>query len=155
MKRSHGIAGLLVIACIASPSVGCRRNESAPPPTQVQSQSTLPANSPTTITGCLKAGDAPSTFIVTTAKTEGATETATYQLMGSQSTNLSEHIGRQVEVSGVIRQSQELASTERARPARPEGTAGSAGKPTVDTRTDVEIKQLEVSSVKALEGKCD
>src|SRR5688572_1478900 len=135
MKRTRRIGELVVVACIALAAGGCQRNESAPPPAQAQSQSTLPANSPTTITGCLKAGDAPDTFIVTTAKTEGGSETATYQLVGNQGTKLSEHIGRQVEVGGVIRQTEELASTEAARPAQPQGTAGSAGQPTVETRT--------------------
>ena len=155
MKRTHRVEYLAVVVCVALAAGGCKRNEAAPPPAQVQSQSALPANSPTTITGCLKAGEAPSTFIVTTAKTEGGSETATYQLMGNPSTNLSEHIGRQVEVSGVIRQTQELASTERARPAEAQGTAGSASKPVVETRTEVEIKRLDVTSVKPVGSRCD
>ena len=155
MKRTHGVSYVALAACLAISTAACNRNESAPPPAQVQSQSTLPANSPTTVAGCLRAGDAANTFIVTTAKTEGGSETATYQLVGNQGANLSEHIGRQVEVSGVIRQSQELASTERARTAEPKGTAGSPGTPTVETRTEVEIKELEVSSIKPLEGRCD
>jgi hypothetical protein len=121
----------------------------------VQSQSTLPANSPTTVTGCLKAGDAPASYVITTARTEGGSETATYQLMGNQGANLADHIGQRVEVSGVIRQTQELSSTERARPAQTEGTAGSAGKPVVETRTEVDIKRLEVNSVRPLGDRCE
>jgi hypothetical protein len=143
------------MASVAVAAVGCSRNESTPPPAQVQSQTTLPANSPTTVTGCLKAGDAPASYVVTTARTEGGTETATYQLMGNAGTNLADHIGHQVEVTGVIRQTQELASTERARPAQTEGTSGSAGKPVVETRTEVDIKQLEVRSVKPVGDRCE
>jgi len=155
MKRVYGIGEYVAAACILAAAIGCNRNESAPPPAQVQSQSTLPANSPTTVTGCLKSGDAPASYVITTARTEGGTETATYQLMGNAGANLADHIGRQVEVTGVIRQTQELASTERARPAQAEGTTGSAGKPVVETRTEVDIKQLDVKSVKPLEDRCE
>lgn len=154
MTRVQQTGTLMIGMCVAL-AAACGRNESVPPPAQVQSQSTLPANSPTTVTGCLKSGDAANSFIVTTAKTEGGSETATYQLVGNQGTNLADHIGHQVEVSGVIRQSQELASTERARPAQTEGTAGSTGKPVVETRTEVEIKRLEVSAIKPLGSRCE
>ena len=155
MKRTHRMSYVALGASLALSAVGCTGKESAPPPAQVQSQSALPANSPAMITGCLKAGEAANTFVVTTAKSEGGSETATYQLVGNPGANLSDHIGRRVEVTGVIRQSQELASTERARPAEAKGTAGSPDKPTVETRTDVEIKQLEVSSIKSVGGRCD
>jgi hypothetical protein len=155
MKRAHRVGELVAMACIGLAAAGCNRNQASPPPAQVQSQSTLPANSPTTVTGCLKAGDAPSTYVITTAKTEGGSETATYQLMGGTGTNLADHIGRQVEVSGVIRQTQELASTERAQNAQPRGTAGPQEKPVVETRTEVDIKRLDVSSIKPLRDRCD
>jgi hypothetical protein len=155
MNRAQRTGTVVIGICVIA-TAACGRNESAaPPPAQVQSQSQLPANSPTTITGCLKSGDAANSFIVTTAKTEGGDETATYQLVGNQGTNLADHIGRQVEVSGVIRQSQELSSTERARPAQTEGTAGSTDKPVVETRTEVDIKRLEVSAVKPLGDRCE
>jgi hypothetical protein len=155
MKRKYQAGEYVVIACIAVAAVGCSRNESSPPPAQVQSQSTLPANSPTTVTGCLKAGDAPASYVITTARTEGGTETATYQLMGNVGANLADHIGQQVEATGVIRQTHELASTERARPAETEGTSGTAGKPVVETRTEVDIKRLEVSAVNPLGSRCE
>jgi hypothetical protein len=155
MRRTYRIGQYVVMAWVAVAAVGCNRNESSPPPAQVQSQSTLPANSPTTVTGCLKAGDAPASYVITTARTEGGSETATYQLMGNQGANLADHIGQRVEVSGVIRQTQELSSTERARPAQTEGTTGSAGKPVVETRTEVDIKRLEVNSVRPLGDRCE
>ena len=107
------------------------------------------------MTGCLKAGDAPSTYVLTTARTEGNAETATYQLVGNAGANLADHIGHQVQVSGVIRQTHELESTERTRSAQPEGTAGAAGKPAVETRTEVDIKRLDVTTLRSLGDRCE
>lgn len=156
MKRHTHIGNALALASVILATAGCQRDEPTPPPAEVQSQAAQPVNQPTTVTGCLKAGDAPATFVVTTAKTEGSREAATYELVNSTSgVNLAEHIGQQVEVSGVVRQSQELASRSRVEGNQPAGTSGGTGKPVVETRTEVEIKRLEVSALKPLGEKCE
>ena len=150
MYGCQRVGGFVILTVIAVAAPGCRRSEPSPPPAEVRSTAVQPANQPTTIKGCLKAGDAPDTFVVTAAKTEGSTETATYNLVGSAGVNLADHIGRPVEVSGVIKQAQELATRDRVEPTQPAATSGSAGKPVVETRTEVDIKRLEVSSIKRM-----
>ena len=154
MKRHNRIRSVVLLSCLAVAASGCQRDKPVQPPAEVQSQSAQPSNQPTTVTGCLKAGEAPDTFVVTAAKSEGSGETATYQLVSNEAgVKLTDHIGRQVEVSGVVRQSQELSSRSRAE--QPAGTSGGASKPVVETRTEVDIKRLEVSTVKPLGERCD
>jgi hypothetical protein len=155
MHACDRVGRLVILAAIVVTAPGCRRGEPVPP-AEVQSATVQPANQPTTIKGCLKAGEAPDTFVVTAARTEGSSDTATYDLLSSAGVNLADHIGRQVEVSGVIKQTQELASRDRAQPTQPAATTGTAGKPVVETRTEVDIKRLEVSSIKRLgDDRCD
>ena len=154
--QSHQWIGALGLAASLSIAGACGRNDekAAVPPAEVQTQAAKPANQPTTVSGCLKAGDAPDTYVVTAARTEGSTDTATYQLVGTQGVKLADHIGHAVQVSGVVRQTQELESRARAESPKPEATTG-AGKPVVETRTEVEIKRLEVTEVKPTGDKCE
>jgi hypothetical protein len=154
MHRNHHIRGFALVSCLALGVGGCRDKETVPP-VEVQSQATQPANQPTTITGCLKAGEAPDTFVVAAAQAQGSGETATYQIVGTGGTNLTDHVGRQVEVTGVVRQVQELASRSRTPAAESRGTAGTGATATVETRTEVDIKHLEVSTVKPLGQRCE
>lgn len=155
MQRNHRVRSLVLLACVAAAAAGCQRDEPATPPVEVQSQAVQPANQPTTITGCLKAGDAADTFVVTTAKSEGSGETATYHLLGNANVNLTDHVGRQVQVSGTVKQTEELASRTRAQSSEPAGTSGGAGKPVVETRTEVAVKRLEVSSIQRVGERCE
>ena len=155
MQRHQRLSHLMAVACITAATAGCRDSKPDTPPPEVQSQAAQPANQPTTVTGCLKAGDAPDTFVVTAARSAGSGETATYQLVSNPGVNLTDHIGRQVEVSGIVRQTQEMASRSRAEPSQPAGTSGAPGKPAVETRTEVEIKRLEVSTIKPQGGQCE
>jgi hypothetical protein len=142
-------------ACLALASVGCGRDDRATPPAEDRAQSAQSANHPETVTGCLKAGDAPDTFVVTAARTAGSTATATYQLTGQPGVNLTDHVGQQVEISGTVEESRELATRDRAQPAQPQGTTGTDSKPVVETRTEVDIKKIDVSAVKPLGSKCE
>ena len=155
MQDRRRLGTVLLCGCIALSAAGCRSNEPSTPPAEDRAQAGQQANHPETVTGCLKAGDAPDTFVVTAARTAGSTETATYQLVGNSSVNLTDHVGRQVEVSGTVKQTHELASRDRARAAQPEGTSGGAGKPVVETRTEVDIKQIDVSAIKPLGSRCE
>jgi hypothetical protein len=119
----------------------------------VQTQSAKTANTPTTLTGCLKAGEADGLLVLMTARTEGNSDAATYQLVGDQVATMRDHIGRRVEVKGIVQAEQEVASRSTAKPEeRPTGTAGAA---TVQTRTEIEIKQLAVTEMKPIDEKCE
>ena len=135
---------------------GCGRNQqqAAAPPAEATVQTpAVPQNQPMTLTGCLRAGEATDTFVLTTAQTRDSAETATYHLTGVQGVNLRDHIGRRVEVDGVVRSEQEMASSSASRPA--ERAEGTAGTPTVQTRTQLQVRQFEVRSVKPAGGSCE
>jgi hypothetical protein len=107
----------------------------------------------TTVTGCLAAGDAANTFVLNAARAEGATDSATYHLVGANSAELRDHIGEQVRVSGTVTSGTTVAerSAPQAETDKPEATTGT---PTVQTQTDVQIRRLAVSSVSPQGGKC-
>ena len=147
------IAGPMLV-CVTIAVGACKpADEKMATATDVQTQSAQPANIPLTVTGCLKAGQADDLLVLTTARTEGSGEAATYHLVGDETAKLREHIGRRVEVNGTVQAQQETASRTTARPEeRPTGTSGT---PTVQTRTEIEIKRLSVSSATPLDEKCD
>ncbi len=120
---------------------------------EAQTESARSAMTPTTVAGCLKAGDAENIYVLATAPTEGAPEPATYQLVGDRTANLREHIGNRIEVKGTVEAQQEIAtrSTAKAPEDQPTGTSGT---PRVQTRAEIEIKRLSVESVKPLGEKC-
>ena len=146
--RAVWVCGMLVIVAAAS---GCQRRDRTP---AAQSQSASAAQTttmPTTITGCLRAGDASDTFVLTTARTTDG-QTATYQLHPIPGIQLTEHVGRQVEVNGVLRSQQEVSTSSSTQPAgKPTGTAGT---PEVSTSTELSVKQLEVQRVRPIGERC-
>lgn len=148
----HRILGALTF-CGAAALAGACTSQPEAPAAEVQSQQATASNTPTTISGCLKAGEAADTFVLTAAKTEGSADTATYQLVGAEGVNLRDQVGRQVEVSGVVDQQQQTASRSDSTPA--DRAAGTSGTPTVQTRTEIDIKQLRVTNVKPLGERCD
>ncbi len=139
---------------------GCNRSEqSTTPVAESKTQHPVqPANQPMTVAGCLRGGDTADTLVLTTSAAANAaagdsTGAATYQLAGASGVNLRDHIGRRIEVNGVLR-AQQLTESHAAGPAANAPT-GTAGTPRVETRTEVEIKHLDVSSVKPLAEDCD
>jgi hypothetical protein len=107
---------------------------------------------PTTVTGCLRAGVvADQTFVLTAMRAEGASESATYHLTGLEGVELGDHVGQQVEVSGILRAEQEVVSISG--PAEVEKKA--EGTPVVETRTEVDVKRLDVSAVRPTGQPCE
>jgi hypothetical protein len=151
VNHSCDLAGLVFVA---STGIGCTREQPEAPPAQAQSGATHPTNQPTTVTGCLRAGEAADTFVLTTAQTMDGTPAATYHLSGSGGVNLADHIGKRIEVSGVIDQKSQIATSEPTRRADDKAT-GTAGTPSVQTGTELAINRLEVSSVKRAGGDCE
>jgi hypothetical protein len=148
----------VAFCCTAMLGMGaCSRNEPKEvPPAEATAQTpAVPQNNPMTLTGCLRAGEATDTFVLTTAQAQDSAETATYHLTGAQGVNLRDHVGQRVEVSGVVRSEQEMASSSASRPAANEKATGTTGTPTVQTRTQLQVRQLDVNSVKAAGGECE
>lgn len=143
--------------CTAFLATGaCGRNDEQPPapPAEATVQTpAVPRNDPVKLTGCLRAGEATDTFVLTTAQAGDSAETATYQLTGVQGVNLREHIGKRVEVDGVVTSEQRMASSSPTSDA--DRATGTAGTPTVQTRTQLQVRQLEVNQVRAAGGDCE
>ena len=144
-----GWCAALILAAAAS---ACNRGQQVP---AAESQTATPVqatNQPTTVKGCLRAGDASDTFVLTTARSATGDPTATYQLRAPEGVSLSDHLGKQVEVSGVIVAQQEVASRSTSQPA---GKAtGTSGTPTVSTSTKLDVKQLNVQEIRRVSDSC-
>ena len=144
---------LVFAGFVAAAAAACGGTPEAPP-AQSQSSVSRQVNAPTTVTGCLRAGDAANTFVLTTAQSVDGTPAATYHLTGGADINLQQHVGNRVEASGVVEQQSEIATRQPAQPAdNAKGTAGS-GTPTVQTGTELSIRRMNVASVKHVGGDC-
>jgi hypothetical protein len=145
------IAGTVAVAATAAFATACTRT-SAPAPELATKTAEQPLNQPKTISGCLRAGEAPKTFVVTASIADGSTSTATYQLFAKPEIDLSTYVGQNVEVSGTVRSEQRVATsgTAEEKPAK-----GVAGTPTVETRSEVDIRKIDVTSVKSTGSRCE
>ena len=109
---------------------------------------------PMTIAGCLRAGNLSDTYVlIQDASNTGAEQTANYQLVGVDGVDLRQHIGKRVQVTGVLASQQEVATSST--PTQENKATGTAGKPTVQTQTQLDIRTLQVKSVNPQGGKCD
>jgi hypothetical protein len=79
---------------------------------------------------------------------------ATYQLNGSAGVNLADHVGKRIEVNGVLREQAQIATSESKQPAE-DRAKGTSGTPSVQTATQLSIRQLDVTSVKSAGGDCE
>jgi hypothetical protein len=148
-----------VFSCVAAAALSlsaCNRAEQNKPVAEVQTQTPVkPAAEPTTVSGCLRAGDAADVFVLTASQAVDGGTPATYQLVGLQGVNLKDHVGNRVEVNGVLRAQQQTSTRAAAPAAGSDKSTGTSGSPTVETRTSVDIRQLDVSAVKPLGQGCD
>lgn len=159
-RTSSNYSALVSSALLAAVGLaGCSRSEQATTPVaESQTQHPVqPLNQPLTVSGCLRSGDASETFVLMTSAASGpagdSTASATYQLAGASGVNLRDHVGRRIEVEGVLRAQQQ--SESRAAGPAANAPTGTAGSPRVETTTEVDIKHLDVSSVKPLADDCD
>ena len=148
----------MIAVAIAAGAAACSRGPSAaqgtsntPPQTQTATSSNQTMT--TTVTGCLAAGDAADTYVLNAARSEGASMSATYQLVGANGDQLRDHVGEQVRVSGTVTSGTQVAerSMPQAEANKPKATSGT---PVVQTQTDVQIQRLQVSSVAPQGAKC-
>ena len=134
---------------------GCSRQEAQPPAAQVQAQTTAqPLNTPESVTGCLRAGDAADTFVLITSQTADGRTPSTYQVVGTSGVNLVDHVGHRVAISGVVREQQTATSATTSAPAtdKPQGTSGT---PTVQTTATLQMRRMEVSAINRVAGDCE
>jgi hypothetical protein len=141
-------AAVVVTACGSEPEV---------PPAQTQTEVSRQLNAPTTVTGCLRAGDAADTFVLTTAQSVDGTPPATYHLASTPDVDLRPHVGSRVEASGIVDAQSQIATREPATPAdnATTGTGGTAATPMVQTGTELAIKKFDVKSIKPVGGDCE
>jgi hypothetical protein len=134
---------------------GCSREEAQPPAAQVQSPTTTqPLNTPESVTGCLRAGEAADTYVLTTSRTDDGRTPATYQVVATSGVNLADHVGHRVAINGVVREQQTATSATTPAPAtdKPQGTTGT---PSVQTSTTLQMRRMEVSSINRAAGDCE
>jgi hypothetical protein len=145
------VAFAVVLA--AGASGACNREGEEPKVAEVQTQTPPQAvNQPATVSGCLRAGEASDTFVLMATRTQDREEPATYELVGSGGVNLRDHVGKRVEASGVISSQQQ--ATGRALDTTADRAKGTSGTPSVSTRTEVDVKRLEVQSIRPLGESC-
>jgi hypothetical protein len=137
-----------VILCGLTITSACNRNAAGP---ETQTTTGLQArNEPVSVNGCLRAGLAENTFVLTAEDTGTASETATYEL-SSQNVDLRQYVGERVQLSGTVRAEQQATSSGPDVVGKPKGTAGT---PTIETTTQLNVKQMTVDTVKPSGERC-
>jgi hypothetical protein len=145
-SRSLGIAGVAAAAL----AVACSSDSNRAPERQTQTPEKA-LNQPATVAGCLRASMAENTFVLHEARSDGAFGTANYELIGTPGVELRDYANQEVEVSGTLRSQQVVASSGTTTETTP---AGTAGIPAVKTRSEVDVRRLEVTSVKPTGKSC-
>lgn len=150
----HTRLGLATLFVAVAAAGACSREEPAAPPAQAQTQSVQKPNVPTLVTGCLRVGEGTETFVLTSSQAADGMTPATYQLNGSAGVNLADHVGKRIEVAGVLREQAQIATSESKQPAE-DRAKGTSGTPSIQTSTQLSIRQLDVTSVKSAGGDCE
>ena len=139
--------------CALTACLACGRSGEEVPPLETQTVTPpQPAATPERVQGCLRAGEASGTFVLTAGAADTQMSAATYQLLGTAE-SLQPHIGKRVEVTGTIVAEQTAQSQGATLPAD-DRAKGTAGTPTVQSTTRVELKRLQVSGVTPGAGEC-
>lgn len=159
-NSSFSGAALLTVAVMMGglSSAACNRGgDETAPVAEVQTETPVQhLERPVAVQGCLRAGEAANSFVLTSSQAEQDGRTVTYALnyaAETPPTDLREHIGRQVHVEGVVRAQQAVKSYTPAAPAANE-PVGTGGEPMVQTTTALVVQQLEVTSMRPLGAAC-
>ena len=150
--KNYLLAATMLAATVVT---GCSREEAQPPAAQVKAETTSqPLNTPESVTGCLRAGDAADTFVLTTSQTDDGRTPATYRVVATSGVNLADHVGHRVAISGIVRGQQTATTATTPAPAtdKPQGTTGT---PTVQTTATLQMRQMEVSTINRAAGDCE
>jgi hypothetical protein len=148
--RGHPFLTIAVALSVATATTACTRKTNAPD--AQQTSGVQPRMDSTTVAGCLRSGTAEDTFVLT-ATAPDAAKPATYNLNANAEVNLRQYIGQEVEVSGTVRSEQQVTSSSGVTPQKP--AKGTSGTPTVETKTDLDVRQLDVSAVRPTGEKCE
>jgi hypothetical protein len=106
---------------------------------------------PMTVAGCLRAGTGTNTFVLTTERTEGQAESATYNLTSAENLQLRGHVGQQVQVTGTLLEETQVVRESTTATQEPKGTSGT---PAVETKTEFDVRRMDVSAVTPMGRKC-
>ena len=103
-------------------------------------------------TGCLT--EANGRFVLTALETGGVAQTEMYQLVGHDA-DLSQHIGREVMVTGDAEPAQ-VAELRETTPSTPVGTSGDGAQPQVTTQaqTRLETRKMRVNTITPTGDEC-
>jgi|SRR5687767_6883646 len=134
--------------------VGCNRTKNVPAGESQAATAVQTTNSPTSVKGCLRAGDAAGTYVLTADRSATGEQTATYQLQAAGNIPFAEHIGKQVEVSGIVTAQQEVATRSMPQSQKPAETAGTTGRPSVSTATELDVRRMAVHQIRHLGPNC-
>jgi hypothetical protein len=152
MNRASITARTAVGIAVLAAATACNRNAAGP---ELQTSTGVqPKQEAITVNGCMREGLAENTFVLT-ADNNGSTTTptSTYQLDATgHGVALADYVGQQVEVSGMLRSDQEVDSSGVT--AVEKSAKGTSGTPTVQTKSELDVKQMTVSAVKPLGQKC-
>jgi hypothetical protein len=152
MQTARLIANAAFIGALMLVIGACNKNKQTTPDLQTSTGIQQRAE-PVTVTGCLREGTmAANTWVLINETPDAATKVPTYQLMGGDADALRKNAGQQVEVSGTVEAEQQVASSgEKVPESRARGTSGT---PSVETKTDVDIRRLDVSALKPTGNRC-
>lgn len=155
---------LVAIAYAGVSATACKRSDrAATPAPQVQTQTPVrDINQPMTVTGCLRAGEASDTFVLTSSEQKDGMTPSTYLLISNNDANnnasFRDNVGKRVEISGTLSTEQQTSALTPAEPARNSARnkpTGTSGTPTVESQTQVDMRQFQVSSLRSLGERCD
>jgi hypothetical protein len=153
------VAALVLLTGMASACGGDRADDG-----QRTETTAAPAAQATTVTGCIKGGDAAGSYVFVAEptmlgaavdrRTRGQVTTYTYVLTGQ---NLEPYVGRQVSVTGRI-EGQDNVEVEKSRELSGEPTTTDDGTvtPTVEIEETalIETRTMQVESVQATGQPC-
>jgi hypothetical protein len=156
--RANPVTTALSIIALAyggASMMACQRSSKNATPTAQMQTATPPqaVNQPMAVTGCLRAGDASDTFVLTSSETKDGTSPATYMLVARNGVNLRDNVGNHVEVTGVLSTEQQVSTTTPSTAPQNKPT-GTSGTPTISTQTQLDMRRLDVSSVNKLGDRC-
>jgi hypothetical protein len=156
MGRNPLTTGLCIVA-VAYGAAACRSHKKDTTPVAQMQTQTPPqtVNEPVTVTGCLRAGDASDTFVLTASETKDGETPATYVVVSNNNgVNLRDNVGERVELTGVLRTQQQVSTTTAPAPPANKPT-GTAGTPTVQTQAQLDMRRIDVNSVNRVGGHCN
>ncbi len=156
MRATHLIKAATLFSALALVTGGCNSNKNRQTTPDAQtSTGEQPRAQAITVSGCLRTGTlAENTWVLIGDATGAATtgQVPTYQLIGGDAAAFRNNVGQRVEVSGTVEAEQQVATSSGAIPEN--RAKGTSGTPTVETKTNVDIKRLDVTTVKPTGDRC-